>query len=302
MGVLPYSLYVRFLITKGVDSNEDVNQRLAELDLPVCPKPAFDRQYNLIQDNLPQPILRQIEVKNYTPDFIKWMKVLEVEDLWRLEKPFRDREVLHYKLAVDINYDPELRLTLNALLMKSKDFNEVHQEICVKFSTLIKQVHIQIYQKLFFNVEIMTRKDWKAYLRRCDGRDQSVLFMAMTEPRATVKALLELPTTVDLSKSLQYLFVHAYQKAKTYLQVDSPDANSEALRWIDATVKLADKYDKHATGDVADFGKTLQMEFEFIESGFMTPDQHTLEELNTEAKERREQEAAAKKEAKSNDA
>lgn len=298
MGVTPFSIYVRFLITRGVDTLEGINEHLKELDLGPCPKAAFEKQYNLIQDSLPSPVLKEMEAKSYTPEFIRWMKVLEVEELWRLEKPFRDREKAHLKLAIDVNYDPEMRLVLNALLMKSKDYNEVHQEITTKFTTMMKPIHIELYSRLFFNVEIMTKKAWRSYLSNCGPREKSVMFMAMTESRMTVKAMLELPANIDIAKSLQYLLVRAYQKAKTYLEFDSPDSNTQALRWIDATLKLAEKYDKHATGDVADFGKTLQMEFEFIDQDFQTPDEATLEELQKEARERKEQEAAEKRENK----
>jgi hypothetical protein len=298
MGVTPYSLYVRFLITRGVDTLEDVNEQLKELDLGPCPKAAFEKQYKVIQDNLPTPTLNEMEAKSYTPEFIRWMKILEVEEFWRLEKPFRDREKLHLKLAKDVNFDSEMRLVLNALLMKSKDFNEIHQELSAKYSSLMKPLHIEVYRKYFFNVEIMTKQAWRDYLRWLGPKEKSVMFLAMTEDRMSLKAFLELPANVDIAKSLQYLLVRAYNKAKTYLEFDSPESNAQALKWIDATLKLAEKYDKHATGDVADFGKTLQMEFEFISEDFQTPDQATLEALQQEAKDRKDQEAKEKRENK----
>ena len=40
------------------------------------------------------------------------MKVLDIAEIWQLEKPYRNPENAHLKLVRDINYDPQLRICL----------------------------------------------------------------------------------------------------------------------------------------------------------------------------------------------
>jgi hypothetical protein len=286
MSVRPYDLYIRFLCTKGVNSLESANEQLKTLDLPTIAAKTFEKQYNLVQDTLPVGIIRQIESKSYTPDFIKWMKAIDVAELWGYERAFRSQESSNIRLVYDLHTDHLLRLTLNALLIKSKNFDEIAQEVNLKFSSLLKAHHVELYKKYFWDVERMTRNAWRELLRDLGDDTRAILLTALTEDINILKAMLELPTRAALGDSLQYLFVQAFRKAKFYLKLDTPDTNGEAREWIKMVMSLADKYDKHSTGDAKDFGKQLQMEFEFLDGDFPTPDKVTLDGLQQELKEK----------------
>jgi hypothetical protein len=281
----PYELYVRFLVTRGIDELEAVNGRLAELHLQPIDEAYLDRQYNLVQDLVPEPVLRQIETQKYEGTFLKWMKILEVEELWLLEKPFKTQESAASKLVYDINFDPQLRTALSSLLIKNMVVGDICMSINAKFSYMLKEAHVSLYRKFFWEPNRMTRASWRQYLRGCDEREKAVLFTALTEPLEVVKTTLDLPAQANVSDTLQYLFTHASMKAKHYLRLNTPDSNREARSWISQTMALADKYEKHRTGNVDDFGKSLQMEFDYIDSEYPTPDEALLKDLKNRQEE-----------------
>lgn len=278
----PYDVFIRFLITKGAEAEEEVNEKLKELNLPEISSKAFVRHYETTLKLLPPAFLKQIEKQDFTPDFLKWMKILGIEDMWLFEKPFRRQDHTWVKLVYDINTDPVLRISINALLVKGVKIEDVAEIVGRKYSTLLKPLHVELYRKVFFDPARMTRAAWRSYLGVLEPADRAIMFTALTEDVNTLKTELGLPSVTSLSDSLQYLFSSAYQKSRFYLKQTSPIANDEARKWISTTIHLADKYDKYKAGDVADFSKTLQMEFEFIDHDFPTPDAETLGNLKTE--------------------
>jgi hypothetical protein len=275
----PYELYVRFLVTKGISSYEEVNNSLSELGLRSITQQAFETQYHIVHDNVPEPISKQIFSKRYEGTFLKWMKHLDVQELWTLEKPFITPETAKYRLVYDINYDPALMLTLNALIVKGCNHVDIVQDINMKFSYMLKEKHIEIYQKFFCNPQIMKRSDWKDYIRAAGDQEKSILFTALTEPIDILKSSLDLPSRVDVSGSLQQLLVASYHKAKHYLKMNDVSANREARAWVGTTLALADKYQKYSKADIGDFAKSVQMEFDLINTDFQTPDEELLAEL-----------------------
>lgn len=284
--MVPYELYVRFLVTKGLDL-EQVNEQLKTLTLKPISQKDFDRNYELVHSMLPAPVSKQVVDQKPEGDFFKWMIVLEVNELWEFEPKYRIPERLPYKLAIDVNYDPQLRISIFALLIKGIQSDDIAQTLNLRFSCMLKKEHVSFYEKYFCNARRMTRGHWRAYLSSSDERERAILFTALTEDLDTLKTALELPSKAHISDALQFLFTNSYQKAKHYLRLTTPDANKEARAWINQTVQLADKYEKYRTGDAEDFSKTLQMEFEYISSDFQTPDEATLVDLKkrTAAKE-----------------
>lgn len=285
MAVKPYELYVRFLITKGFESLEDVNKQLTELSLKPITQDEFERQFKTVHDALPKPISNNIAHKRYTEGtFLQWMKVLEVAELWDYEPAFKTPEKAWIKLVYDIGYDPQLRMAIQALLVKGMAHQDICQTLNLKFSYMLRPEHLALYERFFWSPRRMTRGAWREYLKLCDEREKALMFTALTESLDVVKTYLELPATVNISETLQYLLTNSYQKAKHYLRLSTKESNAEARAWIGQVISLADKYEKHRTGDVEDFGKTLQMEFEFIDTEFPTPDEQTLSELRAKQK------------------
>lgn len=293
----PYDLYVRFLITSGVRDKEDIDSKFRELNLPFGDKyllQSIEAQEAVVSYNLPSSICTQIEKKSYSGDFLQYMKVLEVDDLWHMERTFKAADPVKRsvaKLTYDINQDPQLKICLSSLLMKGIPHAELAQMLSSRFASFLREQHVALYEKYFFNVRRMTRKDWKKYMEYCEPHEQKVYFTALSEPLDTLKTELELPAKVSAAETLQYLLTKSYQKAKEYLALGTPEGNKEARAWIESVVQLVDKYEKYRAGDASDFSSALQLEFNFVEDGFDTPDPEVLAEIS--AKLKKDADAAA---------
>jgi hypothetical protein len=275
----PYDLYVRFLVTKGVPGHQEVNDLLKEVSLKPISEDEFEKQYHIVHDNITKPISDQIANQKFEGAFLKYMGLLQVRELWQIEKPFLTPETAKHRLVYDIHHDPIMRLTINALIMKNMAVPDIVQDINMKFSYMLRDEHVMIYKKFFWNPEIMTRASWKSYLPLCDGQEKATLFTALTEDLDTVKNFLELPSRVDVSGSLQNLLVQSYHKAKHYLKLNTVEGNREARAWVGTVLAVAEKHQKYSRADVGDFAKSIQMEFDYVTADFDTPDNELLKEL-----------------------
>lgn len=270
---IPYELYIRFLATKGFDDLKAVNAELGRFHLYPISQVTLDKQWEIVNSVVPKAVQEQIDQKTYDQDFIQYMKVLEVEDLWYAEPGIDcSSKDSSNRLAYDILQDPAFRITTNGLLIKKLAIPEIARMLTAKFSTLYKDHHFDIYSRFFFNPCRMSRRDWKEYLKLCGERERKVYFTALTEDVEVLKTELDLPAYVNVSETLQYLLTKSFQKAKLYLNINTPEAGKEAREWISQVSSLADKYEKHRSGDQHDFSKALQMEFDFIDDQFDTPD------------------------------
>jgi len=296
----PYDLYIRFLITTGVKTPEDISSKLTELNFPGSGSylaGTIEAQEAVVSHTLPEGVLRQIEKRSFCGDFLHWMKILEVEDLWLFEKEFRNKDAAKrsaIKITYDINQDPKLRLALSSLLMKGIPHSELSQMLSSRFASFLREEHVTLFERFFFNVKRMTRKDWKKFLGYCNREETRVYFTALSEPLDILKTELELPAKVSSSETLQYLLTKAHIKAKQYLAVGTPDGNKEARMWIETVVQLVDKYEKYRAGDASDFSSALQLEFDFSEGEFETPDPEVLSEISAKLKKEADEELSKK--------
>lgn len=284
--MIPYALYVRFLITKGLNELDEVNEKIEDLGLFPISKEDLEIQFNFVYNEIPREIERQIESKKYEGNFMRWMKVLEVDKLWLTEKEFRNQETAHYKLVTDINYDVSLRYSLRALILKGVPAKDICQDVNNKFSSMLKPEHVETYQRIFWNPNLMSRKCWKSYIsnKSCTNYEKNLLFICLSEGLESVKTYLELPTKADVVGAYQAIFTNAYQKVKQYMKYSDPESNREARAWISTMLAVGDKYKKYDSGDVADFGKMLQLEFEYIEKDFPSPDEMTRKLIDEQTK------------------
>jgi hypothetical protein len=285
----PYDRYIRFLITRGKESADSTNAVLKDLGLPEITDDEFDAQFDLVFDSVPKAIAKQIESQKFEGDFLKHMAVLDVKELWQYER--KEESYRFVKLVYDIHYDPRLKIALNALLIKGMRTADLCQTLNLKFSSMLKVEHVELYEKFFWSVSRMSRQDWKRYIKKCKEFEQSILFTCFSDDIETVKASLELPAKTAVPDMLQYLLSQSYQKAKHYLRFSSKDQNMEARLWIEQTMKLSDRYEKHRTGNMEDFGKSLQMEFDYVDADFMTPD----EQMRADVARREQSEEGAEK-------
>jgi len=284
---VPYDLYLRFLYSQGCLEFAEIRNKINELSLPPISYDTYELQGNYVNATVPSAIARLIERKRYDLSFLKWMGEIDVREMWYGVEPFRDSDKEKIiSLTMDIHSDPVLRLTLNALLIKNVDIGDLVPMLNIKFSTSYKPANFELYRKFFFDPRRMKRQDWKAYLKTCTDTEKSIYFCALTEPLETLKCKLGLPSRVEVSEELSKLLRHAIDKSHQYLSLGSKETNHEARAWISTVLSLTEKYEKYRTADSSDFGKSLQMEFEYVDTDFDSPDAETLEKLNQNAKEK----------------
>lgn len=277
---LPHDLYIRYLVTKGCDSQGAVNSELAKLGLPRIEMEDFMRHYNAVDAALPPAIMKQASTKKYEMKFFKWMEVIGLKEIWIAEGPWAKKEMVGaWKLLIGCLADPKLVLTLNSMLVKVNNDQEISEIINGRFSAMLMPAHVALYRKYFFDCTKMTRADWKGYLANCTAVEKHLYFTALTESLDVLKTELELPANVSVASSLQYLLMKAFQKSKHYLKSSTPESNREARAWISQTISLADKYEKYKTGDKEDFSKQLLMEFDYVNEDIPAPDDDMLAQI-----------------------
>ena len=223
--------------------------------------------------------MHQITSGVYEADFLDWMGTLGLRELWEFEPKYRTSATKSLKLIYDIHLDPSLRLAINALLIKAQSFEQIATSLNSKYSALLKELHIELYKKYFWNPQIMTRRSWKEYLKNCESNETSIYFMALTEPLNILQNALELPSKASSSAILQHLLIRSYRKAKEYMDINTPAGSKEAREWNKQVMALIDKYEKYRVSDSSDFGKELQLEFEYVDTDFPTPDEELLKEM-----------------------
>lgn len=280
--ICPHIIYIRFLITKGIDDYNGINMKLKELELPNVTAEVIETQTKIIEEQCPPGILRQIKTKNYSSDFLTWMKEIGVDEFWKGEPRYREMYPGHDKivqLAMDIHSDLQLRVTINGLLLKSIPVLDIIPMIVSKFSIPMKETEILLYRDFFFDPRRMRRKDWRKYLSYVNSVEKNVYFIALSEDIEAVKTELGLSARINTSESLQFLLSKAYYRAKRYLDLGTPEGDSQAREWVKIFDRLIDKYEKYKASDTADFAKTLQLEFDYLQEEFPQPDNETLLQL-----------------------
>lgn len=282
---VPYDLYTRFLITKGIGDLDSLNTSLEELSLPSITPKTFDTQYDLVYRSTPKGVQTQIERKSYSADFLPWLKALEVDQLWYDQKPYENiiwKTTI--KLAYDIHEDLQLRTAINCLLIKAIPAGDIARMLSAKYSTLLQEEHILFYSRHFFDPRRMTRRDWRQFLRSCPDQEKNSYFLALTEPTEAVKAELELNSKISVAEVLQFHLAKAHYRARECMSINTPSSAKEAREWLKTLTELVDKYEKYRATDNEDFARSVQMEFEYIDTPHDTPDSDILKELAERSK------------------
>lgn len=275
----PYQNYLCFLVTKNL-SYQEVLADLEYNNLHKIDQDTYDKIKAEVHERLSLPISNQISDCRYDSNFLKWMKYIGLGGLWEIEKKYISPQSAKMRLVYDIHQDPIMRLSINCLLIKKMSYPDIVQDINMKFSYMLREEHVELYRMFFFNPSIMSRKDWKMFLGICQNTEKANYFTALTESLEVVKANLDLPVNVDLSKTLQSLLQSSTMKAKHYLKFNDNNSNREARQWISTVLNVAGHYYKYSKADVGDFAKSVQMEFEFVETNFQTPDQEVLADIS----------------------
>lgn len=262
----PYENYIRFLITCGFDLEKTL-QKIKELELPPCPREYWDKQFEIVDSvKLPKKIKKYWSNPkgNRPATFVKSMGALGLTDMWK----HHIGEATRMSMTLDIVSDPDVRLVCNALLLRRADKEEICAVLQAKFGMSVRTESISMYENYFFQVRIMSRTSWRHYLDAMEGPEKKIVYFALSGKEMEMRAELGLPNKISVSEHYQQLHIQALEKFKTLLNSNLPSADATALKWAQLAMSAGDKYEKLKLGDSADFGKDLQMEFEYIDTDF----------------------------------
>jgi hypothetical protein len=288
---LPYENYIRFLITQGFDYDDTISD-LRELELETCSEEYWNQQFEILENSmLPNKVKRcwTDPSKKKPGTYNKHMSAIGLGEI----SAHKESPTALMNMVMDMIEDPDVRLVVDSLLMRKSAYEEVIAVIQAKFGMNIRPLHVKTYENLFFSVKIMSRKSWRNYIKMLEGFRKKVLYLAFSGQDMDMRSLLKLPTKISVSEHYQQLHIQALEKFKSLMASNVPKSEAMALKWAQLAMSAGDKYEKLKLGDASDFGKDLQMEFEYVESDFPGIGEDDLEQINAnidigEAKENHE--------------
>ena len=260
---LPYENYLRYLITCGLNYDE-TSETIKELELPPCPSEYWEAQFEILNEvQIPNKIKKCWATKGTRKpkSYGKYMGAIGLYEAW-------DEDKTAFNKVLDIAQDPDVSMTIGALLLRRTEKEEIAAILLSKFSINIPPSISSLYEKYFFQVAIMSRAAWKVFLGHQEGFTKKVYYLALSGKDMKMRAELGLPNRISVSEHYQQLHIQAIERFKTLMETNSPDADAMALKWATLAMSSGDKYEKLKLGDASDFGKDLQMEFEYIDTNF----------------------------------
>jgi len=274
---------VKFLVTKGHHSLQDINDELSKVHLAPIGNSVFERHIRATKSKLPAPIWEQIaKQKIYGQAFFRWMGALDLDEIWAAEKAYRSEETAkQWSLIYDIMEDPQVRTAVKSMVMKKIELEELAVTLNAKFSTFLNKRHLELFRKYMWNPSLMKRGDWRKYLQsnHVSNAEKDILFSCLTETEDVIRTKLGLPANLVTSDVLQMMATEAVLKVKHFLRIQDQNGNKEARYWMDKTQSLLALREKYKAADLRDFSKELQMQFEYIDTDFESPDEATLKEV-----------------------
>ena len=275
---LPHENYIRFLITNGLDS-EETNEELKEIGLPVCPVDYWDKQYQLLHDfKLPKQVKKfwKNPHKKFPVNFFEYMSAVGLKDAWL----FNVGRMPELSTAIDALKDEDISLVVKALLIRKAPADEVSALINGKFSMNLSKKAVTLFEKYFFQVRIMSRESWRKYLSNLPQEEKVILYKGLSGKEMELRADLGLPNKISVSEHYQQLHVQALEKFNRLMNSNDPNADAQALKWAKIAMDSGDRYEKLKLGDASDFGKDLQMEFDYIDTDFPAIGEDSIDQIH----------------------
>jgi hypothetical protein len=279
---VPHEQYIRFLITTGLDAEES-NEHLSELGLPPVSASYWDQQHEILHGtklpNTVKSFWNLEEKKKFPKDFFSYMNSLGLKEAWAYNVG-KDK---YFMVAVDVLKDPDVSICTRALLSMKTAVEEVSALVNGKFGMAFPKESVELFQKYFFQPLIMTRESWRKYIDTIPREERSLIYQGITGDKNGLRAELSLPVKISVADHYQKLHIFAMQKFDTYRNSNDPSADQHALKWAQMAMSSGDKYEKLKIGDATDFGRDIQMEFDFIDTDFPMIGEETLEEIRDHA-------------------
>lgn len=275
---LPHEQYIRFLITTGLN-HEETNEHLMGMELPGATVEYWEEQYDILHGTkLPKAIKTFWGLKNkkkLPEDFISYMNAVGLKDVWLWNLGSQQ----HFAIAVDAIKDRDVSITTRSLLALRVPSEEISALVNGKYAMNFPTASVDLLKTYFFNPMIMSRESWRGYLGLLPAHEKTLVYMGITGSNIELRAELGLPCKISVAEHYQKLHIFAMSKFDMYRGSADPSADALALKWANLAMSSGDKYEKLKIGDASDFGRDLQMEFDFIDTEFPLIGEDLLEEI-----------------------
>jgi len=274
----PHEQYVRFLITLGFNMKE-ANEHLQDALLLPVDNAYWKKQTSILsRANIPPQIKKfwsQKSKKRLPKDLLPYMNTIGLKEAWE----YNIGKNNEFAIAVDALKDPDVSICVRSLLATKIQSEEISALINGRFGMAFPKGCVELFQKYFFQPLIMSRESWKSYLCLIPAEEKNLIYLGITGDQVTLRAELSLPVRISVADHYQKLHIFAMQKFEFYQKTNSPDADQNALKWAQMAMSSGDKYEKLKIGDATDFGRDIQMEFDFIDTDFPMIGEENLDEI-----------------------
>jgi hypothetical protein len=275
---LPHEQYVRFLITLNFDF-DDTQDYLADHALLKLKKAYWEDQKAILETSKVPKYIKSFwvaEKKTKLPkDFIRYMNTVGLQDAWL----YNLGKCKEFGIALDALKDIDVSICVRSLLAMSVAAEEISALVNGKFGMSFPKKSVELFRKYFFQPLIMSRASWRNYLNELIPEEKHLIYLGITGQQTVLRAELGLPVKISVADHYQKLHIFAMQKFELYKKTNSPDADQNALKWAQMAMSSGDKYEKLKIGDAADFGRDIQMEFDFIDTDFPMIGEENLDEI-----------------------
>ena len=281
---LPYSKALVWLFAEG-KSEAEVAAQLDELSLPPLEKAdldSFAHEASLLP--LSPGMRRRLPKKQYDRlDMIIAEKLGLAEIYCRHTGNFAlyPMAQLNWEEVGKILRNPVLRIALDVGILCRYSFEELSQILPATFHEQLSEGGIDLYCKYFFNYKAMSKEDWRVYMRLCAAIPYAYVryHAALTKPKDEALFLAGLPTRANFADFLKTVMGTAAYKFQHYSRMSTPQADGQARAWAKVGFDAGVKYEKFSASDVQDFAKTVQTEFDYIESDIPTVQPDMLSQI-----------------------
>lgn len=272
---LPYSKALVWLFLEG-RSEAEVAAQLDELSLPPLERADLDAfSHEASEVPFSAGMRKRLAKKQYDRlDMIMAERLGYAEIYCRHTGHYElyPKTQLQWEEVGKILRNPVLRIALDVGILCRYSLDELSQILPSTFHEQLTEDGIDLYCKYFFDHKAMTKADWRVYLRLYSTIPHAYIryHAALTKNRDEALFLAGLPTRANFSDFLKTVMGTASYKFQHYSRMATPQADGQARAWAKVGFDAGVKYEKFSASDVQDFAKTVQTEFDYIESDIPT--------------------------------
>lgn len=293
----PYERFLRFLVSRKAD----VNALLERYGLPCVGEIWVARVRGTIRADAPHSIASYLDSNDTElvarAEVLEWAEREGFRCLWEYQPEFGAVENLDLRSAFRVFVNPHARAVCGMMFLSGASDDETRAVLEEQVDITIGEQALQLYKKVFWDVTMVARDEWPAFIARMPTTEEQHLLgvgMTATSPDQ-VREAAGAASIVDHATIINDLLTFAYRQFKRAMNSPHPEAQG-ALKWHDATLKAWNA----AKTDARESAKTQQnappADFAGLFSVQVTKSKHiSLSELQGTVAERQEHKSSSEK-------